>query len=279
MTTAIARAQTPEDRAYAQYLVEIEARKRRVAELQAEIEALRLALGRFEAEYHARVGVLFVELDRVRLQIAEYERRIALLESDLAPDPAAVEHDIDERFREQREEVRAEEEETRRYERVYQRERELPRLDRDAEDRAKRLYCELAKRFHPDLARTEEERRQREAMMQRVNAAFHARDLSTLEAMRAEAEVTDAAFEERSIGDKLVWAIREVARLDGITTALESDLAAIKKSDTHRLWQQDNGGDRVIEQLEASLKNDIEREHRRLAALIGAYRELVEARI
>ena len=60
MSHAIVRAQTPEEREYARYLAEIEARKRRAADLQAEFETLRLALGRFKAEYYARVGVLFV---------------------------------------------------------------------------------------------------------------------------------------------------------------------------------------------------------------------------
>jgi hypothetical protein len=110
MSRAIVHVQTPEAREYARYLAEIEERKRRAAELRADLEALMLSVGRFEAEYHARVGVLFVELDQIKLAIAEYEQRISRLQADPKADPTEIEQDIAEKYARQREEVRAEEE-------------------------------------------------------------------------------------------------------------------------------------------------------------------------
>jgi hypothetical protein len=111
MTNAVVRVQSPEEREYARYVGEIEARRRRAAELQADLESLKLVLGRFEAEYHARVGSLFVELDRARLAIDEYERRIAWLKANPTADPAAAEDEVNREFARRREEVRQEEEE------------------------------------------------------------------------------------------------------------------------------------------------------------------------
>jgi hypothetical protein len=276
VTQAIARTQTPEEREYARYLTEIEIRKRRIADLQAELAALKLALGRFEAEYHARVGVLFVELDRVRLAIDEYERRIAWLKAHPDRDPAGAEREIEREFRARHEEVHAEEEETRRYERAYARDQERPKLASDAEQEAKRLYRDLAKRYHPDLARTEAERQQRATVMQRVNGAFQDRNLDFLRGLFREAEVEDPAFEARSIGEKLVWAIREVARLDEVAAELVKDGESVRASSTYALWKRQEEGEPVIQRLSDDLTAKISAGQERLAVLVSTYRQLVD---
>lgn len=276
MAHAIVRAQTPEEREYARYMADVEARRRRAADLQAELASLKLIVGRFEAEYHARVGTLFVALDQVRLAIGEYEQRITRLQTDPGTDPTEVEQEVHTIFEAQREEVRAEEEETRRYERAFAREQARPQLDADTEADLRRLYRELAKRYHPDLARTDAERQRREAVMQRVNAAFQERNLEALRTLEHEAEIQDPAFEARSIGEKLVWAIREVARLDGVIAGLETDLAAVRASDTHGLWSREEAGERVIEMLEDDLRRELVAERERLAELIATYRHLLD---
>jgi len=149
-----------------------------------------------------------VELDRAHLAIDEYERRIARLQSDPAADPAAIEQDVRDEFADRRDEVHREEEDARGYEQAFQREQRRPQLDAETADEVQRLYRELARRHHPDLARTDEERRRREPLMQRVNAAMHERDLDALRALALEAEAADPAFEARSLGEKLIWAIR-----------------------------------------------------------------------
>jgi len=88
----IVPTQTPEEREYHRYLSEVEVRRGRAAELQAELATLNLTLGRFNAEYQARVGSLFVELDGIQLAIDEYERRIAHLQR--GEDAAQIERDI-----------------------------------------------------------------------------------------------------------------------------------------------------------------------------------------
>ena len=278
MSQAIVSTQTPEEREYGRYLAEVERRKRRAASLQADLEALTVALARFEAEYHHRVGALFVELDRARLAADEYERRIARLHADPSADTNRIEEDVRAEFDGRREEVRHEEEETRRYERAFAREQERPRLDAAAADEVVRLFRELARRYHPDLARTEEERRRREPLMQRVNAAFRDRDLIGLRTLAQEVEADDPAFEARSLGEKLVWAIREVARLDEVIVAVEAELAAVHASDTHALWQRQEMGNRVVEELEADLAAELATTRDRLAELIATYRHLLDRR-
>jgi len=99
---ATVRTQTPEEREYARYLDEIEVRKRRVAELQTELESFNEELGQFNTEYDARIGTLFVELDKVDLAIAEYKFRIARLSTASTYDPDKLEQDTHSHFSEQR---------------------------------------------------------------------------------------------------------------------------------------------------------------------------------
>lgn len=107
MSQAITRHLTPEEREYQRYLVEIEIRKGRLAQLQADLAAYKEELGRFNAEYHARVGVLFVELDRIELQIKEYEFRIAQLRANPDIDPHDLEQRTKQQFTEEREQTAA----------------------------------------------------------------------------------------------------------------------------------------------------------------------------
>jgi len=262
--------QTPEEREYLRYLAEIESRQGRVAGLQAEVATLNLTLGRFNAEYQSRVGALFVELDRARLAIAEYERRIASLQQG-EDDPAQVERDVAAEFADQRADVEANAEETRQGQRDFARDRDTPPLDATTANHLKELYRNLAKRYHPDLARTDDERRWREVIMRRVNAAFGRRDVAALQGVAQEADADDPAFESRSVGEKLVWAIREVARLDDLIIGLEGELVAIRASDAYHLWHRQESGENVIEALETDISTQLAKARDQLRTLIATY--------
>ncbi len=274
MANSILKTETPEEREYARYLGEVEVRKRQVADLQADFQLLKEKLGSFNAEYYTRVGVLFVELDEINLSIEEYEYRIARLQShpDTAPDD--LEQEARDHFSEKREEVHQDEEETRRYERTYREEQHRPQLNERSESTLKSLFRDLAKRFHPDLARTDAERQQRDAIMKRVNAAFHERDIEELESISSETVFEDAAFESRSLGDKLIWAIREVSRLDELIVSIAAERETLLTRDLAQLWQRQEAGDDVINRLEQNARRDVERAQQRLQQLIEQFRKL-----
>ncbi len=271
---ALVRVVGADERAYERHLVEIEELRRRVVELQLELEGLRLAMGRFEAEYHARVGALFVELDRLRLAIAEYERRILRLRADPRADATRIEEEIRVEFRGRHEEVRSAEEEARRHERAYQEEAGFPHLDEPTGEDLRALYRELAKRYHPDLARTDEERRRREDVMRRVNAAFNRRDIAALRTIEQEAAAEDPAFDARPIADKLAWATREVIRLGRVLAYLVDELAAVRQTDTFRLWRRQDAGEGVVEALELDLREEIDNARDRMDELVSIHRGL-----
>jgi len=114
--------------------------------------------------------------------------------------------------------------------------------------------------------------------MQRVNAAFQERDLVALRSLEQEAIIEDPTFVARSIGEKLVWAIREVARLDGLIDELETELIAVQASDTHQLWVRQEAGGNTMETLEVDARQSLVTERGHLVKLIAMYRQLVEQR-
>ncbi len=274
MSGELVRVVGAEELAYERHLIEIEEMRRRVVELQLELEGLRLAMGRFEAEYHARVGALFVELDRLRLAIAEYERRILRLRADPRADPARIDEEIRVEFRDRHEEVRSAEEEARRHERAYRDEADHPDLDEPEAEDLRGLYRDLAKRYHPDLARTDEERSRREDVMRRVNAAFNRRDIAALRAIEQEAAAEDPAFDARPIAEKLAWATREVTRLGRVLAYLADELAAVRRTDTFCLWRRQDAGEGVVEALELDLREEIDNARDRMDELASIHRGL-----
>ena len=274
METAVVRAETPEEREYARYLKEIDARKLHVADHQAELSFLMEKLGLFSAEYHAQVGTLLVELDRIHLSIDEYEYRITRLQDDDEIDPLDFEGEIRSHFAERQQEVCADEEETRSYERTYHEDLQRPQMDERSELELRSLLRELAKRFHPDLEGIDAERQRREVIMRRVTAAFHERDVNALQGLLAETDFDDPAFESHPIGEKLIWAIREESRLDGLLESIVAEEESLMTSSLARLWRRQDAGDNIIVQLKQTTRCNIEVARHHLNELLERYLQL-----
>jgi hypothetical protein len=278
VTQAIVRTFSEEELAYASCLAAIDEHKRIIADRQADLETLKLALARFELAYRAKVGPLLVEIDRIRLEITEYRRRLDLLRSDRDFKPEDIEDNLEAEFGARREEVRAEQEETRRYQRAFRSERSRPRLDSDTEAEIRRTYRELAKRFHPDLASSAEERTRREEIMLRINASFRDRDLNGLRRLVRETERDDPAFEERPLAAKLDWAKSEVSRLDAVVAELEHQIELMRKSDTYPMWRDAQSCDVAIERLTADARSKLTRLQDRLEERIVVYERTAKRR-
>ncbi|MGH2531506.1 MAG: J domain-containing protein [Thermomicrobiales bacterium] len=275
---AIVRRLSAEEIEYARRLEGIERRKRHIVDVQADLEMLKVALARFELEYHARVGPVLAEIERIRLELAEYRRRIAWLRAGVDPDPAGLERELDEEFAARREEVEAEAAEARRYQRDFRRERARPPVAPDTEEEVRRIYRELAKRFHPDLAAATEERTRREEVMLQVNALFRERDLAGLRRLARETERDDPTFEERSLADKLAWSIRESERLDSVIVDLEAQVALLRQNDTYQFWQTPEVLSSSIERLAESTREKLARLQQRLDDRTQIYRRMLARR-
>jgi hypothetical protein len=274
-TRAVVSALSPEERDYEQCRAEIANRRRRLTELQTELSALKASLDRFSALCQSRLGDLMGELRRVSRAIADYERRLERLSAEPAAEPAEPEAEEPADFAWLGDEPPGAGNE------AEQPAPNRPRRRRwlgDEAAEAKRLYLDLAKRCHPDLATTGEERQEREALMQRINEAFRDRDLAALRALRRESEVTDPAFGLRPARERLAWARAELDRLGEDVAELRSQITLLRASEAYTLWRRLQGGESIFETLEDDLEARVVAERRRLDGLIAAHRQLLDER-
>ena len=275
---ALLRTESTEERAYRRLLRQIDDRKQRVSALQVDLESLKLTLGRFEAEYHARVGALFVDLDRVRLAIDEYGRRVDRLRTNLRMDLIRLEQEIEDAFATRRRSIDDEQSEAGYYERAHRVDAARPRFDEDQANEAKGLYRDLARRYHPDLARTPEERERRQEMMLRVNLAFRERDLAALQALHRAGAIDDPAFDAQPLAQRIAWATEEALRLDALLADLQLEFVTVRRSDTHRLWRRCQANPSVLDTIAADLRQQLAVARRQLEDALDAYGKLIADR-
>ncbi len=290
---------------YAALRAEIALRAAVIARLEAEIEPVTAALEQFEWEHRSRLGGLQAELRAIRDLIATLEDRTVRIHARVVADPngmlgdlfdreelrqigemfgieippswfQAADHDerrdreSDWRFfgrdREDPDPARAEERRRIRW-------REKRRLPKATETELRTLFRSLARRFHPDLCDSEQDRLRRQEMMLRINEAWHHRDLHMLQRIDRESAHEGGRDARGSFAERVLWARAECGRLDERIDALTRQLRALRASDTFPLWFNPSLGNSVISQRATALRIDIANAHRRADEVKDAFRQ------
>lgn len=255
-----------------------------VSNLSVDIQELKIKLSIFEGEYNARVGILYVKLDKINLGIKKYEHRIKFakqgkLSADMLQD---IEDDVRDTFSDEREKVNNLEDETfessQEYERHLEEEQEV-RLDEESEQELKRLYRELAKKYHPDKAIDKKQSKEYHKIMAEINEAYKAKNIEKLRSFAERAEREEKIAKE-TLRERLDRLKRDDKVLSGIITKLEEELRSLKPSETYRLMKKvrlagEEGKD-LLEQLASELKGQIAESQDILDTLIAKYKDLVK---
>lgn len=275
----LVRAKTPEEIEIEERLFEIEEKRQRVALLGQEIEELKQALGRFQVEYNAKVGWLYVELDKLELLIQEYRLRIQLIVDERKVRLQEIEDEVKRRFTARWQETRQTERETSGASEAYERQKAEPKLDEETAQELKRLYRELAKRFHPDLAETEEERQENSEIMAEINQAYAQKDLDKLRKIVEREGERLRSVPGETLAEKLDRLTRESHRLDSVIQRLQGALEELKRSPTWEMMQKvekarEDGQD-VLAGLAGDLEEQIRRKREELGGLVQRYTDLV----
>jgi hypothetical protein len=299
---ALVPTQSLDEREYSRLMIEIKTRNGQIGDLEAAITPLEHALEKFEWEYQARLGGLLAELRDLSSSTERMEHRTARIHARLVCDPGGILGDLfdreelteigqmfgieipeswfatDEPERERSDwdfasnNTSAEEEILRR---LQQRQRQP--LARDIDPEYRKLYRDLARRFHPDLATDDVERGTREEMMLRINAAWQDRDFATLKRIFQETEHLVPNWHRSLISTRLNWAKRERARLDERIAGLEHRLRTLRGSDTFPLWFNPELGNSVIARQALALRRDIAIQKERLDAAKEVFRQSLHA--
>lgn len=102
-------------------------------------------------------------------------------------------------------------------------------LSADKQEAIKRLYRQLARRFHPDLARDETEREYRTGVMMRINAAYTAGDLEKLQAIAAEPDSPDHVHDAQTDQQLAEALLRELVRCRQRLAEIEGEFASLAR--------------------------------------------------
>ena len=273
----VVRALPPAEQLFQRQVATIDARRRELAKLDRDLGLLRSGVAEFEALAQSRLGELFAELRRLESATADYSHRLARLRAALeasALDEAQLADLEDDEDLADFAAFSASGARTR------PRGPHVPEAARrwlaNEATEAKRLYIDLAKRLHPDLARTDEERQRRERIMQRVNEAFRMRDLPALRAVHLESIADDPNWSARPVAERLAWADAELQRLDAALEETRLALARLRGGELFRLYTRFEAGDPVFADLRLRLEERITRENRRLDRMMSSYRKLVD---
>ncbi|MEU5214863.1 hypothetical protein AB0G79_01515 [Streptomyces sp. NPDC020807] len=141
-----------------------------------------------------------------------------------------------------------------------------PKRVRPSEE-ARRLYRELARKAHPDLAREEGELRRREEFITRVNAAYALGDEERLRELSAEWEAGPVPAEERlseseELYARLEWLAERKDMLSGVARELEESAIGAM------LRMAPDDPDRLLEEIAEQLLAQVSERESELAGLV-----------
>ncbi|TLQ44814.1 J domain-containing protein [Streptomyces marianii] len=134
-------------------------------------------------------------------------------------------------------------------------------------DEARRLYRELARKAHPDLAQEDEERARRDEFITRVNAAYGRGDEALLRELTREWEAGPAPEEARlGEAEELYARLEWLARRKELLTAVAQDLEESAIGAMLRMAPDDP--DRLLEEIAEQLLAQVAEREAELAALV-----------
>ncbi|MFI1563573.1 hypothetical protein ACH4ZX_10990 [Streptomyces sp. NPDC020490] len=135
-------------------------------------------------------------------------------------------------------------------------------------DEARKLYRELARKAHPDLAQEDGERQRREEFITRVNAAYALGDEALLRELAEEWAKGPAPAERGpSHSEELYARLEWLAQRKELLTLIARDLEEGAIGSMLRLAPDDP--DRLLDEIAEQLLGEVAERERELAALLG----------
>ncbi len=209
-------------------LAELDALRDEVAQLELECETLRGKLAAFEVRHRAELADQQRLFHRIGSVVRQLERWAEMLEEAQPRERAA----------------RARRVERQRTRELHQESAEPEPADEGAAPEPsapaelKSLYRRLARRFHPDLARSEEEQVRHAALMARINALYRAGDRAGLEALADQALGSELPEPAVSLEEEVRLLEERRARFESARDGLQLELASLRGCATAELLRR-----------------------------------------
>ncbi|MGE3275100.1 MAG: hypothetical protein AB7O67_08300 [Vicinamibacterales bacterium] len=205
--TALVPPRVPRNQALETLRAQVTEREAVLLARSAEVERTESAIESFTVRYRQDVGLLHEELERleaaiVELELGEINRRLeeAGAAADAAPETSADEA--------------------------------APRFTTDA---VRKLFRDVARAIHPDLAEDESARTRRHSLMVAANRAYELGDEEQLRRILAAWERSPDAVPATDPDAARVRLMRRLAQIDEELEGLERDLAALQDTPMWKL--------------------------------------------
>lgn len=255
-----------------------------IADLRVQAHDLQILLDVFYAEYNSRVGILYAKLDRIKLKIKEYRKRLKLAAGKSMTEEEAekIDEKIDELFSRAREKVNDLEDETREssdeYGRYVEEEEQQERYGEDFLDEIKRLFRKLVHKFHPDMADNEAQKKEFHNIFIRIKEAYDNRNIDLLHELETKMDLEEERAHETP-EEQLERLRNEHEKLKEIHKHLKTKLDSLQRSELNRLRErvaeERNEGRDLLQDLMNAVDEEIRVRQSELDELIEQYEALI----
>ena len=241
--TTLARSGRPDEDSIEVLRSRVAERQAVLGERAAEIATIQSDLETFRIRYRQDVGLLHEELDDLERAIADAELgELSKLVENSTSDPAASD-----------------------------REAPLEQAPRFTSDAVRKLFRDVAKTIHPDLASDELTRNRRHTLMAEANRAYALGDEELLRRILDSWEGSPEAVQGSDPEAERLRLVRRIAQIEDQLNAYASDLAAMQET---ALWKlkamvdaASGRGKDLVEDMVRRLKRDIMAARNRLDAM------------
>lgn len=237
-------------------------------EFEIAVETFRVEVENFSRLHHQRLGPMYTRLDELDAQIAEARAAMTGDPEDLrkAQEARAVVMPmpgVDELFHDWMDSDGLSPEASAM---LTEQPVRPPKRVRPTEE-ARKLYRELARKAHPDLAQDEEERARRDEFITRVNAAYGRGDEGLLKELAQEWAAGPVAPEaELGEADELYARLNWLTQRKELLTVLAQELEQSAIGAMLRMAPDDP--DHLLEEIADQLLGEVSRREAELAALV-----------
>jgi len=258
-------------------------KEKKVSDLSIQTQNLKITLNLFLSEYNSKIGVLYVSLDKTKLRIKKYQKRINLAKNKKLSldDLDNIEKKVRENFFQERSKIDNLESETSDSSEEYYKNLEKEKgkyLDRKSLEKQKKLYRKLALRFHPDRAKNEKQRKEFEKIFPEINEAYQNGDLDTLKKYMKQLEREEQIAKETP-EEKLARLKKDYEVIMGIILKMCREFEDLKASETYKLKEKidqakEKGRD-LLQELATNIMLEISENQKILGKLVAQYKEII----
>lgn len=218
MKSDVVQRKTPEEEELDSKLAELAELEVVLAQRELDFATLQAELNSFENRYLRAVGTLYAGLDEIEAEIAEHLAR-------LEPGDEAVQARATKARAQANQSASA----------TGGPDVFAGKIEFKPSEDLKKLYRQVAKAIHPDLATDPEERERRQHLMAEANRAYEEGDEARLRAILDEWEMGPESVKGEGIATELVRAVRKIAQVRVRLQDLEAEMARLEQSDLYEL--------------------------------------------